>query len=447
MSETTAITLSNALCSGRTTALALIDAAFDEIAQKDPQLKAFIETTPETARADAIASDARRLGGNSLGPLDGIPVAIKGNIARYGIATTAGIRAFSNRIATEDAFVVKLLQSAGAIILGTLNMHEGALGGTTDNPFWGQCQNPLAPGFTPGGSSGGSAATVAAGIVPITLGSDTMGSVRIPAAYCGLWGLKPTAGLISNRGLFHLSWTLDTIGPIATNSTDLTLALSVLAKYDPDCIDSCRAPDGWTAHQPSTNLSDIVLGVPNDTLLADCEPEVKAAFNHLLSAIQAVGIQTLSVDLSEWQPTRLRRAGLLISEAEAGHLLGAALDKDADGFSDSFRDMISYGRTAPGSKVAAAYRCLSEVRSGVCRELQGLDAIILPTTPQRAFPHVSPAPASQADFTALANAAGLPALAFPIPALDHGLPVSIQLVGNAFSDGKLIALGQMLSSI
>jgi aspartyl-tRNA(Asn)/glutamyl-tRNA(Gln) amidotransferase subunit A len=194
----TVIQLSQALGSGETSSIALVNATLNQIEQKDPQLHAFIEVTPNTARADANASDARRLAGNNLGPLDGVPVAIKGNIALQGIATTDGTRAFAHRIATQDAFVVTRLRSAGAVIVGTLNMHEGALGATTDNQFWGQCQNPLAPGFTPGGSSGGSAASVAAGIIPLTLGTDTMGSIRIPAAYCGLWGLKPTH--VSYRG-------------------------------------------------------------------------------------------------------------------------------------------------------------------------------------------------------------------------------------------------------
>jgi aspartyl-tRNA(Asn)/glutamyl-tRNA(Gln) amidotransferase subunit A len=443
----TAIQLSHALDTGKTSSVALVNTTLNEITQKDPQLHAFIEVTSDTAIADAKASDLRRLTGNSLSPLDGVPLAIKGNIARQGVATTNGTRAFTNRIAIQDAFVVKRLRSAGAVIVGTLNMHEGALGATTDNQFWGQCQNPLAPGFTPGGSSGGSAASVAAGIIPITLGTDTMGSVRIPAAYCGLWGLKPTHGLVSNGGLSHLSWTLDTIGPIATSSDDIALALSVLAAHDPDCIDSHPTPTGWTANHPSPNPEDIVMGVPEYDVLAPCEPEIKETFERLLSMIRSAGIQLVPIEISKWEPSRLRRAGLLVAEAEAAHILGQSLDSDPTGFSDDFRAMISYGRAAPGSKVAAAYRYIAKVRFSVCRALSGLNAIILPTAPQRAFPHGATVPASQADFTTLANVAGLPAFSFPIPALDNGLPASVQLIGNAFSDGELIALGNALFQV
>ena len=443
----TAIQISHALVSGKTSSTAIVKTTLTKIVMKDPQLNSFIEVTPDTALADAKASDARRLAGNSLGPLDGVPLAIKGNIARQGIATTDGTRAFAQRIAKQDAFAVTRLRSAGAVIVGTLNMHEGALGGTTDNHFWGQCQNPLAPGFTPGGSSGGSAASVAAGFIPITLGTDTMGSVRIPAAYCGLWGLKPTHGLISNGGLSHLSWTLDTIGPIATSSDDIALALHILAAHDPDCIDSRSAPTGWTANHPPPNPKNIILGVPEYDILAPCEPEIKKSFERLLHRINSAGVQLKSIKIPKWEPSRLRLAGLLVSEAEAAYLLGASIDANPTGFSDNFRAMISYGRTVSGSKVAAAYRYLTKVRSSVCRALSNIHAIILPTTPQRAFLHNAVVPISQADFTALANAAKLPALAFPIPALDNKLPASVQLIGNAFSDGELIALGEVLFQI
>ena len=443
----TANQLSLALDSGETSSVAHINAVLNQIEQKDPQLRAFIEVTSNTARVDAKASDTRRLEGNSLGPLDGIPLAIKGNIALQGIATTDGTRAFTHRIATQDAFVVTRLRSAGAVIVGTLNMHEGALGATTNNKFWGQCQNPLAQGFTPGGSSGGSAASVAAGIVPISLGTDTMGSVRIPAAYCGLWGLKPTNGLISNGGLSNLSWTLDTIGPLATSSNDIALALNTLAAPDPNCIDSRSAPTYWTVDHPAPNPQDIVLGVPKYDSLVPCEPQITAAFERLLSMVHNAGIQLVPIEISKWEPSRLRRAGLLVTEAEAGHLLGKSLDEDPTGFSDDFRAMISHGRTATGSKVSAAYRYLAEVRFNVRQSLNGMHAIILPTAPQRAFLHGTAVPNSQADFTVLANVAELPALAFPIPALDNGLPASVQLVGNAFSDGELVALGEVISQV
>jgi aspartyl-tRNA(Asn)/glutamyl-tRNA(Gln) amidotransferase subunit A len=378
------------------------------------------------------------------GPLSAMAMAVKDNIAIGGVPCTDGTRAFTGQVPARDATVVARLRAAGAAIIGTLNMHEGALGATTDNPFWGRCDNPIAPGHTPGGSSGGSAAAVAAGIVPATLGSDTMGSVRIPAAYCGLWGLKPTRGLVPVTGLSHLSWTLDTIGPIAAKPTDLAAVLRVIAGPDADDPETVVPPLGWdTKAAPD----QIRLGLPDWAALADCEPAVRDGFDAFINALRANSIHIVPVTIPGWSPGALRRAGLLVAEAEAGHLLGATLDAHPEGFSEMFRTAIGYGRSAPGSKVAASYRALHLTGLAARAAMGGVDALILPTAPQRPFPHGQPAPANQADFTALANAAGLPALAFPIPALDGGLPCSAQLIGPAFSDMALIALAERLLEI
>lgn len=434
--------LARDLAAGRTDAQALTEAALDRIAAVDDSLHAFITVSADTARAEARASDARRAAGAALGPLDGIPVAVKDNIAVAGLPRSDGTRAFAGRISAADAGVVARLRGAGAVLLGTLNMHEGALGATTDNPFWGRCRNPLAPDCTPGGSSGGSAAAIAAGMAAITLGTDTMGSVRIPAAYCGLWGLKPTAGLIGSSGLSHLSWTLDSIGPLARSPEDIGLALAVLAGPDPDCPSSQQPPPGWQAMPPAPPaLADCVLGVPDAHVLEICEPEVRTAFAALCDAARATGATLRTVQLAGWDPGALRRAGLLVSEAEAGHLLADAIAADPEGFSEGFRKMIAWGSAAPGAKLAGAYRRLLLLRHAARQGLTGLHALLLPTAPQRAFRHDAPVPASQADFTALANAAGLPALAFPLPAADGGLPASAQLIGPAWSEARLIGLG------
>jgi aspartyl-tRNA(Asn)/glutamyl-tRNA(Gln) amidotransferase subunit A len=373
------------------------------------------------------------------GPLSGMAVAVKDNIAVAGLPRTDGTRAFAGRVSESDAVVVARLRAAGAEVIGTLNMHEGALGATTDNPFWGRCDNPAAPGHTPGGSSGGSAAAVAAGIVPVSLGTDTMGSVRIPAAYCGIWGLKPTKGLVPVTGLSHLSWTLDTIGPLAAGPKDLARVLRVIAGPDAGDPDSVAAPGGWDA---AAAPGRIRLGLPDWEQLAACEVAVRDRFRAFLARLE--GVELVPVTIPGWAPGALRRAGLLVAEAEAGHLVGAEIDANPEGFSAGFRAAIAFGRTAPGAKVAAAYRALHLAGIAARGAVAGVDALILPTAPQRAFAHGQPAPANQADFTALANVAGLPALAFPIPAPDGGLPCSAQLVGPAFSDLALIALAERL---
>ncbi|MEI6097760.1 MAG: amidase [Alphaproteobacteria bacterium] len=430
-------TMAAALATGAASAESLTEAALARISARDGAVRAFITLAPD-AVAQAQASDARRQRGQ-IGALEGIPVAIKDNIDVAGLATTDGTAHFAKRIAAADAYVTARLRDAGAIILGKLNMHEGALGATTDNPVWGRCDNPAAPGHTPGGSSGGSAAAVAAGFVPLALGSDTLGSVRIPAAYCGLWGLKPTRGLIGRSGMSHLSWTLDTIGPIATSATDLARTLAVLA--GPDAGDPASQD---AALAGPTGRGPISLAIPDlgETVL---EPEVHAAFAVFCDGLRAQGIRLVPVTIAGWRPPALRRAGLLLAEAEAGVLLGEAMDTDPDGFSTNFRDLVAFGRRVASAKLMAAAHQVYQARPAVVAALCGVDALLLPTAAHQAFPHGAPVPEGQADLTALASAAGLPAVAFPIPTGPGQRPVSAQLVGLAWQDQRLLTWANHLT--
>jgi aspartyl-tRNA(Asn)/glutamyl-tRNA(Gln) amidotransferase subunit A len=394
------------------------------------RLRAFITLLPDAAGGE--------------GPLAGVPVAVKDNIAVAGVATTDGTFAFRDRVAARDATVVARLRKAGAAVVGTLNMHEGALGATTDNPFWGRCMNPLREGFTPGGSSGGSGAAVAAGIVPLALGTDTMGSVRIPAAYCGVWGMKPTRGLIPVTGLSHLSWTLDTIGPIADGPAMIAAALRVMAGPDDEDVFAVTPPGGW---DDETVPGRLILGVPDWAGLSPCEDAVAEGFAAFLSRVAALGVELRRVEVPHWAPGAMRRAGLLVAEAECAGLIGEAIDARPEGFSDGFRAAIAYGRQAEGVKVAAAYGVLARAGAGARAAVAEVDAILMPTAPQRAFAHGGPVPAGQADFTALANAGGLPALAFPLRAGDGGLPLSVQVMGPAFSEGRLIGIARRLAEV
>jgi len=433
-----------ALASGETTAEALASGILDRIGAENSRSHIFISTAAEMALEAARRSDERRLAGALLGPLDGMPIAVKDNIAVAGLPKTDGTFYFRDRIAAQDAGCVARLRAAGAVIIGTLNMHEGALGATTDNPFWGQCQNPLADGFTPGGSSGGSGAAVAAGLVPVSLGTDTMGSVRIPAAYCGVWGLKPTRGLVPTTGLSLLSWTLDSIGPLASSAEGLRITIAAMAGFDREDASSLPTPPDWQ-DEPSTSRK-LTLGIPAYQTLADCEPAVASAFESLLDRLDREGIILHPLKIDGWRPGEARRAGLLVCEAEAGMLLADDLDSGRDGFSDDFRSMLSYGRAARAEKLAGAYRRLMALGHQCRLALNEVDAILMPTAPQRAFAHGKPAPANQADFTALANISGCPAVAFPLPALDGGLPASAQLMGAPWTEMKLLALAERLSA-
>jgi aspartyl-tRNA(Asn)/glutamyl-tRNA(Gln) amidotransferase subunit A len=436
-----ATALARSLADDATTSVALTEDALSRIAAQDSQVRAFISVTADRAIAAAAASDARRVSGASFGLLDGVPFAVKDNIAVKGVPRTSGTAAFSAP-SEADATVVARLCDAGAVLLGTLNMHEGALGASTDNPHWGACQNPLQAGFAPGGSSGGSAAAIAAGMVPMTLGTDTLGSVRIPAAYCGLWGLKPTNGRVPVTGLAHLSWTLDTIGPLARSPEDLAALMEALE--GPDVNDRT----GVVLPVPSDlplSLSDLTLGVPDYEALAECEPMVVDSFKQLMTALETAGAVLRPITVQGWVPGALRRAGLLVSEVEGAEIFGGVMD--GPGLSEPFRAMLDYGRNAGAPRLARAYRQLQVLAVAFENAMARLDGLLLPTAPQRAFAHGGNTPVNQADFTALANVAGAPAITMPLAAGDGGLPVAAQIVGPRHHDHRLIAMGQLMQSL
>lgn len=339
---------------------------------------------PFNAMADLCAHPA---GGS--GPLAGVRVGIKCNIAVAGLPHTGGLLHLKDQIAARDARVVTQLRSAGASIIGTTTMHEGALGATTDNAHYGRTHNPHRHGHTPGGSSGGSGAAVAAGLVDLALGTDTLGSIRIPAAYCGVYGLKPTHGAVSDDGLIFLEARLDSIGPLARDLDMIERAWAVIGPDAPPAPDFARLL-----------VLDKMAGVA-------CEPAVTAAYVAALIAMA----RALAHDLGPHRAS--------VSD-ELGFVLDALAPQPED----------------PG--------LLLMVRDALVAALGDDGVLLLPTTPQAAFAQGGRAPGNAADFTGLANVAGLPALALPAGWSADGLPVSVQLVGPAGSERRLIALGRRL---
>lgn len=351
------------------------------------------------------------------GPLAGVRVGIKSNIAVRGLPWTAGMGTRRDVIAAEDAPVTARLRAAGAAILGTLNMHEAALGATTDNPFFGRTMNPHRAGFTPGGSSGGSGAAVAAGLVDLALGTDTLGSVRIPAAYCGVYGLKPTNGLLPAGGFHQLNPTLDCIGPLARSMAMLARGFEILAPEAPP-------------ERPALVRLLCLEGHGGVSV----EPAVEASFK---AALGALGLPVSMLRLPA-PPGEIRRAAL----AETGRLLAAGVaGAPAGEVSPQLAQLLGALQGLP-----TAPTLLAETRAALVGAL-GADAVLLmPTAPQAAFAHGARPPASQADFTGLGNVAGLPALAVPSGFDAQGLPVSVQLVAPAGRDRALLALGTLLDS-
>src|SRR5579864_8012930 len=263
----------------------LTQACLARIERLNPALNAFITVTAEQALRDAHDAEAEIQKGKWRGPLHGVPIALKDLFDTAGVRTTAGSGVFKDRVPQQDAEVVRRLRAAGAVLLGKLNMHEFAYGGTSVPSYFGPVHNPWNLDRIAGGSSGGSAAAVAAGLCYGALGSDTGGSVRQPAAYCGIAGLKPTYGRVSTRGVIPLSWSLDHVGPMCRTVGDVALLLQGIAGYDPEDSNSVDAPVPDYAQALRAKISALRLGVPRRVFFEQIDPEIAAAVNQAIEAL------------------------------------------------------------------------------------------------------------------------------------------------------------------
>lgn len=350
------------------------------------------------------------------GALAGLTVGVKANIAVAGMPWTAGCEVYRGRVAPKDAAVVTKLRAAGAAIIGMLNMEEAALGAKTDNPWFGKTENPHKTGYTPGGSSGGSGSAVAAGLCDIALGTDTMGSVRIPAAYCGVYGFKPAQTSVSQEGLELAEEWLDCIGPLARSLDLLESAARVMTDFG----------DGDAASGPLVTLAET--GV-------DCELEVIEKFRDVIRlAGSEIAVAQLAHPLS-----RIRFAGFIkTSKAMAAHFADAGQDK----LSANLQKLLTYGPKRSDADWAEDQAILAETAQAVQDIVAKHAAIILPTAPQGAFSHSEDAPANQADYTCLANIANLPAISLPMGVDDAGMPLGLQIVGRAGHEADLFQLAR-----
>ena len=428
--------LHDAYSAGRLTPVEVNDAALARIADHNPALNAYVRVDGPGSRIAARASNDRYERGAPVSRLDGVPVAVKDNIAISGLARPGAIAAYKNRIASADAAVVSRLRAAGAVITGMLNMDEAAFGTTTASPLYGRCQNPLRPDFTAGGSSGGSAAAVAAGLCVASLGTDTLGSVRIPASYCGLVGFKPSHGAVDVDGVMALSPTLDHVGILARTVRDAAIVFGAIADRGL----------GWDSNDASGPEPEngLILGIldTDDIVAGDVATSFRAVVDSLETAgIQVVAVNRTGIDFSQW-----RKAGLLIAEAEAALVHEEPLAADPEGFSSSFRDALAFARRQTALRMSKAYGAMEDARRWLTKEFARCHAIISPTAPQKAFPFGVGVQPNQAEITTFANLAGAPALALPVA--DGGdLPMSVQLVGPFGSDDWLLALGRHIANL
>lgn len=415
-----------------------IDEAFANIARKNPRINALVDviSNPNTGVLLQV-----KMPGNAY---QYWTLAVKSNIAVKGLLHTAGIGAYRHRIANEDAFCVARLRDAEMTIVGMANMEEAALGAVTDNPHFGKTHHPHQYGFTAGGSSGGSAAAIAAGMARAALGTDTMGSCRIPAAYCGVVGFKPSYGRISVHGVEPLSRRLDHVGVIANTVADVRAVTSIIAVFDAACAD-CRVFDAISAVGKTSTWRR--LSVLDASARATLSAEVRAAYEHALATLKQAGFELTEHVFNQEAVTAARRAGLIICEAELANSLAEILKSGGEGVSIFLRDMIAFGAAKSAPQLAVAHARIDNAELILRAQLDGTDAIFWPTTPQTAFAFSAPVPANQADFTCLANFTGAPAISIPARVTEGALPVGFQLMSPTGSDENILALAEEIESL
>ncbi len=407
-------------------------------------LNAFITVTAEQALADAKAAEAEQRRGRWRGPLHGIPIALKDNIDTAGVRTTGASELFKDRIPPEDAEVVRRLKSAGAILLGKTNLHEFAYGGTSSITYFKPVHNPWALDRIPGGSSGGSAAATATGLCFGSLGTDTAGSVRIPASYCGIVGFKPTYGRVSNRGVIPLSFTLDHVGPICRTVEDAALMLGVIAGYDerdPTTIDA-PVPDYSRAFK--TPVSKLRLGIPRTPYFDGLEPDIAKAVEAAVEVLRKLAATVADVvlppgDFSPGSPYSNVRA----VEALAYH--SQWITTSPEKYQQATRDRIlQLSANVKASEYVLARNQLESLRREIRKVFSSVDLLITPTMPGSP---VLIAQSSTLDAVNFRNTApfdiyGLPAITVPCGFTGAGLPIGLQICGAPFAESTVLALAR-----
>jgi aspartyl-tRNA(Asn)/glutamyl-tRNA(Gln) amidotransferase subunit A len=418
-------------------ALDLTRASLTRIEHHNPTINAFITITREQALAAAREMDAELKRGMRRGPLHGIPIALKDNIDTADIRTTAASGVFKDRVPSDDAEVVVKLKKAGAIVVGKLNLHEFALGGTSAVTFFGPVRNPWALDRVAGGSSGGSAAAIAADLCFGTLGTDTGGSIRIPASLCGIVGLKPTYGRVSTRGVVPMSWTLDHVGPMCKTVEDAALMLTAIAGYDalePTSVD-VPVPDYTRAiGAPTLKLR---VGVARTPFFDNLNPEVAKALDEAIDVVKKLTASVADVEV----PSSGNITEVWNPEIYAYHQ--AWITKTPELYQDATRTLIQAAGKANSATYAQARRQLDVVRRNIKKVFATVDLLITPT--QRNVAQMIAGPPAPGGAGGLVNTAafdvyGLPTISIPCGFTTSGLPIGLQISGNHFAESTVLTL-------
>lgn len=463
--EYSATELSSLLRGKEVSAAEITEAALARIEAVEGRVDAFLTVTADEARETAKQVDARIAAGEELAPLAGIPVAIKDNICTKGVRTTCASRMLENFVPPYDATVIERLKAQGAVLPGKVNLDEFAMGGSCENSYFKTTKNPWDTSRVPGGSSGGSAAAVASCEVPLALGSDTGGSVRCPASFCGIVGLKPTYGAVSRYGLVAFASSLDQIGPLGRTVDDVALLYGAICGHDPRDATSKNAALGAV----SGEVKGLRLGVPKEYFGEGVSAEVKAAVYAAVERLKGLGAEVVEVSLPSTDYALA--AYYIISSAEAssnlarydgvkygfsgnreGTLNDLYLSTRSQGFGAEVKRRIMLGTYVLSSGYYDAYYKRAKLLQGVIGQefadaFEKCDAIVTPVNPTTAFKLGEkcddPVQMYATDVcTVTVNIAGLPGVSLPCGADAAGLPIGMQVIGPKFSEARLLSIAK-----
>ena len=434
------------ISSGEISPVDLVGAHLARIAQTDGRLNSFVTLLRDEAVAAAADAEKAIRSGNYLGPLHGIPIGLKDLYDTKGVRTAVGSRILRDRVPDGDAAVTERFKEAGAILVGKLQMHEFALGATSENPHDGPAHNPWDTDRMTGGSSGGSGSAVAAGQVMGALGSDTGGSIRIPAALCGIVGLKPTFGRVSRRGVYPLSWSLDTAGPMTRTVRDAALILNAIAGYDSRDPSSANVPAEDFTASLDRGIRGMRIGVPQEFFYDVIDPEVKEAVSRAALVFEELGASVDEVSIPVLEHSLPISNTILITEAAEVHI--DHLRERPDELGDDVRARFMLGAMAPARNYIKAQRARVAYNRSMADTMARYDALLAPTmaigAPRLGERTVSVGDRQESALALLSrltrpfNIIGAPTVSVPCGFTSSGMPMGIQIAGRAFDEATVL---------
>ncbi|HEV7217409.1 MAG TPA: Asp-tRNA(Asn)/Glu-tRNA(Gln) amidotransferase subunit GatA [Terriglobales bacterium] len=457
----------NAVCGGKTTAIALAESFYAKIEQDDPKIGSYLTLAKERGLAKASEIDGMAARGETLPPLGGVPVGIKDVLVTRGVRTTAGSKILGNYIPPYDCTAVARLEAAGAVVLGKMNCDEFAMGSSNENSAWKPVHNPRDLSRVPGGSSGGSAAAVAADLAVATLGTDTGGSIRQPASFCGVVGLKPTYGRVSRYGLIAFASSLDHIGPLTKTVRDAAIILQIIAGRDPMDSTSAEVPVPDYVAELEKPVRGLKIGLAKEYLAEGLDPEVRRAVEAAVQSLSKLGCEVIEISLphteyaiatyyivatAEASSNLARFDGVRYGyRAENVHSLSDMYRRSRDlGFGAEVKRRIMLGTYALSAGYYDAYYLKAQkVRALLTRDFEEafkkVDAIVTPTSPTAAFKlgdkTNDPLAMYLADiYTVTANLAGIPGISIPCGETKEKLPIGMQIFGKHFDEATILRL-------